>query len=63
MSAVSAIVLAILLLGEQRELTPAFYAGVAIILAAVFIHPLMGTTKPLAHPEVLAASESKGAAE
>ena len=60
---VYAIILAILLLGEQRELTPAFYAGVAIILAAVFIHPLMGTSKPLAHPEVLAASESKGAAE
>ncbi|MGO4551770.1 DMT family transporter [Lysobacter sp. 2RAF19] len=60
---VYAIVLAILLLGEQRELTPAFYAGVAIILAAVFIHPLMGTSRPLAHPEVLAASESKGAAE
>ncbi len=60
---VYAIVLAILLLGEQRELTPAFYAGVAIILAAVFIHPLMGKPRPLSHPEVLAASESKGAAE
>ena len=60
---VYAIVLAILLLGEQRELTPAFYAGVAIILAAVFIHPLMGKPKPLAHPEVLAAAESKGAAD
>src|SRR5207342_1855146 len=55
---VYAIVLAILLLGEQHQLTPAFYAGVAIILAAVFIHPLMGTSRPLAHPEVLAASES-----
>ena len=37
---VYAIVLAILLLGEQRELTPAFYAGVALVLAAVFAHPL-----------------------
>jgi drug/metabolite transporter (DMT)-like permease len=60
---VYAIVLAILLLGEQRELTPAFYAGVAIILAAVFIHPLLGKPKPLAHPELLAAAESKAASE
>jgi drug/metabolite transporter (DMT)-like permease len=35
---VYAIVLAIILLGEQRELTPAFYLGVALILAAVFAH-------------------------
>jgi drug/metabolite transporter (DMT)-like permease len=37
---VYAIVLAIVLLGEQRELTPTFYAGVAVVLAAVFAHPL-----------------------
>jgi drug/metabolite transporter (DMT)-like permease len=37
---VYAIVLAIVLLGEQRELTPVFYAGVAVVLAAVFAHPL-----------------------
>ncbi|HVN42469.1 MAG TPA: DMT family transporter [Steroidobacteraceae bacterium] len=35
---VYAIVLAIVLLGEQHELGAAFYLGVAIILAAVFIH-------------------------
>lgn len=35
---VYAILLAIVLLGEQRELTPAFYLGVALILAAVFGH-------------------------
>ena len=35
---VYAIVLAILLLGEQRELGAAFYLGVAIILASVFAH-------------------------
>jgi drug/metabolite transporter (DMT)-like permease len=35
-----AIVLAILLLGEQRELAPSFYVGVAIILLVVFTHPL-----------------------
>jgi drug/metabolite transporter (DMT)-like permease len=36
---VYAIVLAIVLLGEQRELDRGFYVGVAIILLAVFSHP------------------------
>jgi len=36
-----AIGLAMLLLGEHRELTPAFYLGVAIVLAAVFLEPLL----------------------
>ena len=36
---VYAIILAMILLGEQRELTPAFYAGVAMILAVVFYDP------------------------
>jgi drug/metabolite transporter (DMT)-like permease len=40
MEPVYAIVLAIILLGEQRELDPAFYAGVAIIMVVVFSHPL-----------------------
>ena len=35
---VYAIVLAILLLGEQRELTATFYLGVAVILGSVFGH-------------------------
>jgi len=38
---VYAIGLAILLLGEQRELGPRFYAGVAIVLGAVLLHPLL----------------------
>jgi hypothetical protein len=38
---VYAIVLAALLLGEQRQLTPLFYLGVAIILAAVFLQPVL----------------------
>ena len=38
MEPVYAIVLAILLLGEQRELTLTFYAGVAIIMGVVFSH-------------------------
>ena len=41
MEPVYAILLAIILLGEQRELDPAFYAGVAIILVIVFSHPLL----------------------
>jgi drug/metabolite transporter (DMT)-like permease len=40
MEPVYAIVLAIILLGEQRELSLSFYAGVAIILVVVFAHPL-----------------------
>ena len=59
---VYAIVLAVLLLGEQRELTVQFYLGVAIILAAVFIHPLLGQPQRL-QPDMLGTCESKGAAE
>jgi drug/metabolite transporter (DMT)-like permease len=45
---VYAIVLAIVLLGEQRELSPTFYLGVALILTAVFTHTwikLRGTAR------------------
>ncbi|GAB3389153.1 DMT family transporter [Lysobacter fragariae] len=59
---VYAIVLAIALLGEQRELTPQFYLGVFVILAAVFIHPFLGTPHRL-QPDVLGTAEGKGAAE
>jgi len=38
MEPVYSIVLAIILLGEQRELEPSFYLGVVIILAVVFSH-------------------------
>ena len=60
---VYAIVLAMVLLGEQRELTPVFYLGVAIILAAVFLHPLLNRSKPVGHPEMLGTSEAKGMVE
>lgn len=43
---VYAIVFAILLLGEQHELTVRFYLGVAIILAVIFAHPLL-SRRPL----------------
>ena len=38
---VYAILLAIVLLGEQRQLSAQFYLGVAIILLAVMVHPLV----------------------
>ena len=60
---VYAIMLAIVLLGEQRELTPMFYLGVAIILAAVLLYPLLSRPRALAHPETLATSEAKGVIE
>ena len=44
-----AIVLAIVLLGEQRELSLGFYLGVFIILAVVFLHPWL-TRRPAAAP-------------
>ena len=46
-----AIALAILLLGEQRELTPQFYLGVAIILGAVLIYPLLTRPQKIEHPK------------
>ncbi|RRN57401.1 DMT family transporter [Pseudoxanthomonas sp. SGNA-20] len=45
---VYAIVLAALLLGEQRELSLQFYLGVAIVLAAVFLDPLLSRRRPAA---------------
>ncbi len=56
---VYAIVLAILLLGEQHELTTLFYAGVVVILAAVFVHPLLMPARRARADETLATAESK----
>ena len=44
MEPVYAVLLAVILLGEQHELNTAFYAGVAIVFAAVFSHPLLTRT-------------------
>ena len=56
---VYAIVLAILLLGEQRQLDGWFYAGVVVILAAVFAHPwLHRKAPPTLQPELLGTAES-----
>ncbi|HYG06000.1 MAG TPA: DMT family transporter [Stenotrophomonas sp.] len=57
---VYAIVLAALLLGEQRELTPQFYLGVAIILGAVFAHPLLQHRRGrVQHADLLGTAENK----
>jgi drug/metabolite transporter (DMT)-like permease len=57
---VYAILLAIVLLGEQRQLDGLFYLGGAIVLGTVLLHPLIGARKlhkPAA--EVLGTSEAK----
>lgn len=56
---VYAIALAIVLLGEQHELSPRFYAGVAIILAAVLLYPLLTRPRRIAHAENLGTGEAK----
>lgn len=56
---VYAILLAMLLLNEQRELSVTFYAGVAILLAAVLAYPLLQRPRKLKHMEQLALGESR----
>ena len=60
---VYAIILAIVLLNEQRELSLQFYAGVAIILGAVLVYPMFGPKRKVEHPEILATGEAKSIAE
>jgi drug/metabolite transporter (DMT)-like permease len=56
---VYSIVLAILLLGEQRELDHWFYIGVAVILSAVFVHPLLNRKRRITtQPELMGTAES-----
>lgn len=55
-----AILLAVLLLDEQRELGWLFYSGVAIILAGVFAHPLLVRQPPhKPAPAMLGTAEAK----
>ncbi|WHZ18749.1 MAG: Permease of the drug/metabolite transporter (DMT) superfamily [Rhodanobacteraceae bacterium] len=57
---VYAIVLAVILLGEQHQLDAWFYAGVAIIVGAVFVHPLLTRHTAAKPPEaMLGTAESK----
>jgi len=51
---VYAIVLAWLLLGEQRELAVHFYVGVAIVLGAVFAQPLLHLRRLRSRPAAVA---------
>ena len=56
---VYAIVLAIVLLGEQHQLDGWFYAGVIVILAAVFAQPLIvRRAQATPSPEMLGAADS-----
>jgi drug/metabolite transporter (DMT)-like permease len=56
---VYAIVLAIVLLGEQRELDGWFYVGVVVIFAAVFMHPLLKRQQRAPkRPELVGTTES-----
>ena len=56
---VYAIVLAIVLLGEQHEVTGLFYLGVTIILGAVLSYPLLSRPRMLEHEEMLGTAEAK----
>ncbi|MCD9028287.1 DMT family transporter [Luteimonas sp. BDR2-5] len=56
---VYAIALAMLLLGEQHELSPRFYAGVAIILAAVVAYPALSRPRRIVHAENIGTGEAK----
>jgi drug/metabolite transporter (DMT)-like permease len=59
-----AIALAIVLLGEQRDLGVMFYLGVAIILMSVFAHPLLARTGTrVEHAEMVAVAEAKNVAD
>ena len=56
---VYAIILAIVLLGEQHQLDHWFYLGVAVILAAVFAHPLLRRKRRVTgQPELMGTTES-----
>ncbi|WP_329742881.1 DMT family transporter [Dyella sp. A6] len=61
---VYAIVLAMLLLGEQHQLDHWFYAGVVVILLAVFTHPLLARRQQApAQAELLGTAESHNIVE
>ncbi|MFC5740769.1 DMT family transporter [Dyella tabacisoli] len=56
---VYAILLAVVLLGDQHVLNRWFYAGVAVILTAVFVHPwLTRQRNPATQSELLGTAES-----
>ncbi|MFY8134093.1 MAG: EamA family transporter, partial [Aquimonas sp.] len=56
---VYAILLAMLLFNEQRELDASFYGGVAILLLAVFAQPLLRRPRQTTHAENAGVGEAK----
>lgn len=56
---VYAVLLAIPILGEQRELTSSFYAGLLLILGAVFVQPLLKRPRGRVDAAALAIEEGK----
>jgi drug/metabolite transporter (DMT)-like permease len=61
---VYAIVLAMILLHEQRQLDPLFYLGVAIVLGTVFLQPWITRQRPALPPgEILGTAEAKNLGE
>jgi len=56
---VYAVLLAIVLLSEQHDVTPWFYLGVVIIVGAVFLDPLLNRRRPVQHPELLGTAEAR----
>jgi drug/metabolite transporter (DMT)-like permease len=61
---VYSIVLAIILLNEQHQLDTSFYLGVAVILAAVFVHPWLHRRQPATQTlDIIGTTESHGMVE
>ncbi|NGY06477.1 DMT family transporter [Solimonas terrae] len=56
---VYAILLAIAVLGEQRELGISFYAGVVVILSTVLLHPWLMRSRRIPAAATLAVAEAK----
>lgn len=61
---VYAVILAIVLLGEQREVGPLFYAGVVVVVGSVVLHPLISRRRPRKpQKELLGTAEAHNVAE
>lgn len=61
---VYAIILAIALLGEQHEVGPLFYVGVAVVVGSVLLLPVITRRKPRRPPaEILGATEAHNITE
>jgi drug/metabolite transporter (DMT)-like permease len=58
MEPVYAVILASLLLGEQRELTPTFYLGVGILLAVILGHPVWTRRAQLAEARLASSPKT-----